>query len=370
MVDKNQILQQVYENVANPHSFGGIQSVLKHARKLDSSVTYQDVVNFLQKVDAYTLHKCTRKKFPRRRFLSPKPGVIASCDLADMTSLSKYNKGNKYILVFIDIFSRFVQTVPIKRKDGQTVCSALKTILDSGHFNNLRRINSDEGKEFYNKHVSQLLGSKGIILYSVSSREIKASLAERAIRTLKNKIYRYMSHHNTREYINILDDVVRSYNHSSHTGLGKQQTPFQVHHMTDPEMIEQQFQLMYKYPDRVARCNSRALPVGQYVRIADEKRNSIFRRGYTVQNTIEIFRIREVDQSQIPTVYYLEDLQGENIIGIFYREELIPSKLPEVFHIDVIKTKTIAGRKKYYVRWRGYPDSFNSWIDQDQIHSL
>ena len=364
------LLQRLYETVSSPHSFGGIQALLRAARKENPSISRQDVVDFLQKIDAYTLHKITRKKFLRRKILSPKPGIIASCDLADMSSISKHNNGYKYILVFIDIFSRFAQAVAIKRKDGPTVCSALKTILESGHFNKLRRLNSDEGKEFYNKHVNQLLDSKGIVLYSVSSREIKASLAERLIRTIKGKLYRYMSHRNTRHYIDILDEIIDSYNHSSHSGLGNQQSPFQVHHIKDPKMIKDQFNLMYKYPKHVAQSNSRRLTVGQYVRIADEKRNSIFRRGYTVQNTIEIFRIREIDQTQIPTVYFLEDLQGEDIKGIFYSDELIPTNLPEFFHIDVIKTKTVAGRKKYLVRWRGYPDSFNSWIDQDQLHPL
>ena len=370
MVDKQKILQSLYENVSSPHSFSGIQNLLKSARKENPSISRQDVVDFLQKIDAYILHKITRKKFLRRKILSPKPGIIASCDLADMSTLSKYNNGIKYILVFIDVFSRFAQAVGIKRKDGPSVCSALKSILESGYFDKLNRLNSDEGKEFYNKHVNQLLDSKGIVLYSVSSREIKASIAERVIRTIKGKLYRYMSHCNTRHYIDILDEVIDSYNHSSHSGLGNQQTPFHVHHITDPLKIEEQFYRMYKYPKHVAQSNSRVLTVGQHVRIADEKRNATFRRGYTIQNTIEIFRIRKIDQTQIPTIYFLEDLQGENIKGIFYRDELVPTNLPEIFHIDVIKSKSVAGRKKYFVRWRGYPDSFNSWIDEDQIQPL
>ena len=113
-----------------------------------------------------------------------------------------------------------------------------------------------------------------------------------------------------------------------------------------------------------------SLSVGQHVRIADEHRNSKFRRGYAVQNTIEIFKIRSVDSSQNPTVYYLEDLNGDPITGVLYRDELTPTHLPEFFKIDVLKSKTINGRKKYFVRWRGYPDSFNSWIDQDQMVPL
>ena len=124
---------------------------------------------------------------------------------------------------------------------------------------------------------------------------------------------------------------------------------------------------MYKYPNRLNNRITSNLDIGQYVRIADENRNSVFRRGYTVQNTIEIFRIKKIDKKEKPIAYYLEDLHGEDIKGIFYREELVPSHLPDFFYIDIIKSKTVSGRKKYLVRWRGYPVSFNSWIDQDQI---
>ena len=179
-----------------------------------------------------------------------------------------------------------------------------------------------------------------------------------------------MTHNNTRKYIDILPDIIDSYNHSAHSSLGNKQTPHQVHSITDPTTIQRQFKYMYKYTPHLNKNISSNLSVGQYVRISDENRNHVFRRGYTVQNTIEIFQISKVDTSQKPTVYYLNDLQGEEIKGIFYRDELTPTKLPEHFQITIIRKKTVSGRKKYLVRWLGYPDSFNSWIDEDQMISL
>ena len=83
--------------------------------------------------------------------------------------------------------------------------------------------------------------------------------------------------------------------------------------------------------------------------------------------TLEIFKIIRVDNTQSPTIYFLEDLEGESIKGIFYREELIPTTPPESYEIDIIRSKIVAGRKKYLVKRRGYPDKFNSWIDESQI---
>ena len=187
------------------------------------------LLTFLKCQEAYTLHRVTNKRFLRRRVLAPKPGVIANCDLADLTSLARYNEGYKYILVFVDVFSRFAQCIPLKRKDSNSVHDALNKILNSNYFNKLKRLNTDEGKEFYNQKVNKLLTSKGNILYSVSSREIKAAIAERFIRTLKGKLFRYMTYQNTKKYIHILHDIVNSYNHTQHCGLGGKHTPTEIH---------------------------------------------------------------------------------------------------------------------------------------------
>ena len=363
----NTILKRLYETVRLPNSYGGINTLLRNARKVDKSITRSIVKEFLDGQTSYTLHKVTLKKFRRRRILSPKPKVIASCDLADMSNLARHNKGFRYILVVIDVFSRFLQVVPLKRKDGITVMKALKSVFDGNNFNGVSRLNSDEGKEFYNKYVHQYLKRKKIKLYSVHSREIKASIAERVIRTLKSKIYRHLTHNNTLTYINALKDIVTSYNNSPHRGLGDNQTPAQIHSLTARDDIKQQFIRMYISRGNDRRSVSSVLTVGRTVRIADENRNAPFRRGFTVQNTYEIFKISKVDTSQHPPIYYLEDLNGEEIQGAFYREELIPTKLPELYDITVIRKKKINGRVKYLVKWSGYPDQFNSWVDESQI---
>ena len=237
MVNKNEILLNLYQDIKNPNSYGSIQGLLQNAKQILPSIKRDDVVNFLKCQKAYTLHRVTNKRFLRRRVLAPKPGVIASCDLADLTSLARYNEGYKYTLVFVDVFSRFAQCIPLKRKDSNSVHDALNKILNSNYFNKLKRLNTDEGKEFYNQKVNKLLTSKGIILYSVSSREIKAAIAERFIRTLKGKLFRYMTHQNTKKYIHILHDVVNSYNHTQHRGLGGKHTPTEIHRLTDPDEI-------------------------------------------------------------------------------------------------------------------------------------
>ena len=112
--------------------------------------------------------------------------------------------------------------------------------------------------------------------------------------------------------------------------------------------------------------------MGDTVRLQKLSRTQFnFHKGYKVNNTEEIFKVRKIDISdkKVP-VYYLEDLAGDHIEGIFYKEELIKAKLPETFQVDIIKSKIQNGKRKYYVQWRGYPSSFNSWIDASDISDI
>ena len=160
-----------------------------------------------------------------------------------------------------------------------------------------------------------------------------------------------MTHQNTKKYIHIVPDIIKSYNVTQHRGLGGYHTPTEIHHLTDPEEIHLQFKQMYKIPSSSHKPLISPLPVGEYVRLSQIK--PTFKKGYTIQNTLEIFKITRVDTTQTPAIYFLEDLQGEPIKGIFYREELIPTTLPEFYQIDITRTKTVVGRKKYLVKWRG-----------------
>ena len=342
MVDKNDILLDLYHDAKNLNSHGSIYGLLQSAKIFLPSIKREDIVNFSKTQKSYTLHRVTNKKIFRGRVLTPKPGIIASCDLADLSSLSRYNKGNKYILVFVDVFSRFAQCIPLKRKDANSVHNALNKILNSGHFNNLKRLNTDEGREFYNGKVKKLLTSKDITLYSVSSREIKAAIAERFICTLKGKLFRYMTHQNTKKYIHILPDIIKSYNLTQHRGLGGNHTPTEIHQLTNPDDIQLQFKTMYKIPSSSHKPIISTLSVSEYVRLSQMK--PTFKKGYAIQNTLEIFKIIRVDTTQSPTIYFLEDLQGEPIKGIFYREELIPTTQPEIYQIDIIRSKIVSGR--------------------------
>ena len=102
-----------------------------------------------------------------------------------MQSLSKYNKGNKYLLYAIDLFSKYAWVIPIKDKKGTSIVNAFQKIISEGRKPN--KIWVDQGSEFYNKSFKDFLKINNIEMYSTCN-EGKSVVAERFIRTLKNKI--------------------------------------------------------------------------------------------------------------------------------------------------------------------------------------
>ena len=364
---KKDLLHVLYSQHDEPYGLSSREKLLEKAKSVNPAISQDDVFNFLRTNKTYTLHKLQNKKFPRQKIIASKPKVIMAADLADVRHIKKENNSIGYLLVCIDVFSRYMQVVPCRNKDANTMLGAIKKVVENKDSEGLRRLNTDLGAEFWNRKVKNYLCSRGVKLYSVYSNEIKSSLAERAIRTLKERIYRFITSQNSSRYIDELQNMVSAYNHSPHSGLKKRQTPFAIHNLKDASTIKRQFHVMYKNPKQPASSISPPLAVGEIVRLVGSARSSAFHKGYTQQNTHELFRIKSVKHKKHPRTYLLEDLAGEPIQGIFYAPELVLSALPESYDIKILRSRKIKGKKQYFVSWLGYPTSFNNWIDANDI---
>ena len=131
-----------------------------------------------------------------------------------MQTLSKYNKGIKYLLCAIDLFSRYAWLTPIKDKKGTSAVNTFQKILsDSNRKPN--KIWVDQGSEFYNISSKDFLKINNIETYSTYN-EGKPVVAERCIRTIKTKIHKYMTAISKNVYYNVLDDIINKYNNTVH----------------------------------------------------------------------------------------------------------------------------------------------------------
>ena len=135
------------------------------------------------------LHKLVIRKFKKRKAYSSFRDNIWEVDLADMQLLSKFNKG--FLLCIIGIFSKYAWVIPLKDKKGISIVNTFQKILDDSK-RKPNKIWVDKGSEFYNNSFKKWLHDNDIVMYSTNN-EGKSVIAERHIRTLKNKIYKYMT---------------------------------------------------------------------------------------------------------------------------------------------------------------------------------
>ena len=129
------------------------------------------------------LHKPVIKKFNKRKVYSQFKDNIWGVDLADMQSLSRKNKGIKYLLCAINLFSKYAFVVPLKNKKGISIVNAFNKIIKQSNIKP-NRIWVDQGGEFYNNVFKKWLSDNDIIMYSTFN-EGKSVVAERFIKTLK-----------------------------------------------------------------------------------------------------------------------------------------------------------------------------------------
>ena len=182
-------------------------------------------------------------------------------------------------------------------------------------------------------------------MYSTNN-EGKSVVAERFIRTLKCKIYKYMTSISKNVYINKLDNIVDEYNNTYNTTI--KMKPIDVKDNT------------YINTDKETNDKDPKFKVGDRVRISKYKK--IFATGYSPNWSEEVFVIKKV-KNTVPWTYVINDLNGEEIMGAFYEKDLQKTSQEEFRIEKVIKRKS----DKMYVKWKGYNNSFNSWIDKKDL---
>ena len=163
------------------------------------------------------LDKPIINKFSKIKVYSQFKDNIWGADLADMQSLSRKNKGIKYLLCAIDLYSKYAFLIPLKDKKGISIVNAFNKIIKQSE-RKPYKIWVDQGGEFYNNVFKKWLSDNDIIMYSTYN-EGKSVVLERFIRTLKNKLYKHMTATGKNVYYDVLDDIVIEYNNTKHSTI-------------------------------------------------------------------------------------------------------------------------------------------------------
>ena len=270
------------------------------------------IADFLRNNDIHSKYSRIKKhKFPRRRVIARFPFEIFMGDLIEYQSEYRINKGYRFILILIDCFTKMIYAAPMKRKNKESAATAFNQIFDNFDRYPVNLI-TDDGKEFYNEPVEKIFLSYGINHYTCPTKtKTKASVVERANRTLKSKFEKYFHKIKSRRWIDILDQFVSNYNRTPHKSLGI--PPLEVTDKNRDEIYKK----LYPLKKISVVCK---LKIGDRVRRKIEK--GTFDKGYTQRWSDTIYKISSVRQSNTVCYYTLEDLEGKEQTGIWYYYQL------------------------------------------------
>jgi hypothetical protein len=282
--------------------------------------------------------------------------------------LASQNKGYKYLLVCIDSLSRQLFVEPVKSKHADQMVAAFERLFKNAGVVPWKLI-TDAGKEFTARRVQQYFKQIEMDHFCMkTSPQFHAGMAERANRSIKERLYRYFTERRTQRWIDVVQPIVDAINRSPNSSIdGKK--PKDVSYRNAEELRRS---LKEKAEAVNAKSwHDRRFQLGDVVRI--EKHKHVFAKGYLPNFTSELFvvdRVRQVPHQ--PVTYRIRDKQGEPIDGWFYANDLCLVKESDenepVYDIEkVVRKQKRDGAEYLLVKWKGYPAEHNSWIPASSL---
>jgi len=357
-------LKQNYNTAGHPIAFSGINSIYNYYKGILDLEKIKDV---LSSIETYTLHREFHKE-QRNPSYSHFKRYQFQADLVDFQKYSKSNDGVNYLLTVIDTFTRYAFVRPLQSKHAEKVVNAFVSIFEES-ITLPKILTFDRGSEFTNNYFKEFCRLNNIDVRMADSSS-HAPFVERFNRTFQSLVYKHMSQFETERYLDMKDDkgnsipvlsnLVKTYNNRKHRSIGV--TPFEAEN--NPNVHLDMRLKMSKYYESVKRKPVK-FNIGDKVRIA--KLKGKFSRGYQESANAEIFKIYEIKRKKIP-MYILSNFNGTEIIkGAFYSFELT-KVTGDVYRVEkVIRTRKRNGKTEHYVKWKGFDDSHNSWIEADNI---
>nr|CAD2184911.1 unnamed protein product [Meloidogyne enterolobii] len=271
MADPTKLLHSLYNNPNSPAAYSGVDRLWYEARKVIKKLPRKVVQDYLEGHRTYTLMRPKRIHFPRSKTIAAGFMTDVQVDLADMQALSRHNKGNKYILLGVDVLSKRLFGVPVKSKSSNDMLEAFKQLIGQMPMKP-HRIFSDRGLEFKNKFVKDYFEKEEIQKNESTHSTVKASVAERAIRNVKQRLYRYFAQNKTLNWIDVLNKILEGINKSKSRVHGLR--PVDINFKNAQEIWEK----MYRDEFSKKRKKGAKLKEGDFVRMGVGK--GAFEKGY------------------------------------------------------------------------------------------
>lgn len=368
-VDWENALEHMYFTPGENAAFSSVDKLKRHLQKLGYKISRIKIKKWLNEKYTYVIHRHRRKTFPRNPIIAQYIDHNWQADILFLNDIASFNDRKTCILLCIDVVSRYAWGQPMLTKKGVDTTKAFDKILTlSGR--KPEKLQTDKGVEFYNKDFKTLLKKHNIALYSTESDK-KAAIAERCIKEIKKLIYHYMTANQTNRYIDVLQDLLKTYNSTYHSSI--QRAPADVNEQNQGEVLEALYGKLWAN-DRLPRLSKiktrqTKFQPGDKVRISLS--SDMFTKGYKGFWTTEIFTVASVKRSYPYVQYQLKDTDGDLVKGLFYTQELqrAHEKSQKYTRIKkILKRKYIKGKLWFLVNWEDEPETLKRWVRASTIH--
>ena len=361
-------IRKLWRTPSFPGSFAGIatmQAALEHEK--GQKVSQKRLFEIMRQDPDFVLEmKKVRKTFERRKLLVHGVGVIWQSDVAFLPPINGYIG----FLLCIDLFSRKIFCSLLKTKDAAEIKASFKKIFAKAKLTP-HKLETDKGSEF--------LGNKKFfddkdIFFKVKIGRNKASFAERAIQTVKGRLYRLLRTLMTDKWPKYLQKVVKAINNSPKHAIGNLR-PNDISTTTDGPLIDAAAGIPEDVPVEKQKENQksyesdpRKIQVGDHVHV--DFGPDVFEKGFDSPN-YQLFKVVRIDAGKKPVLYKLSDLRKRAVKGYFYGVQLTKAPEPslgETFRVEKVLRSKMEGKKELvYVKYLHYGDEFNQWIPRSNI---
>ena len=369
---KHDIDYELSKNINDKHNADKkmINSInkLPYKDKQQGTFLVKNIINTKQKLgmgNNFTMEDLSEElnepvihKFKRKKAIVNYIDHIHSADLVDMRMYSKinkgykgYNKGYNYIFINIDVFSKYAWAFPIKAKKMQYVKLCYQKIFKERKPNYLW---TDKEPAFFSKEMLKYFEDNNVTIYYTNSH-LKAVNIERFNRSLRKLMMKEFVKNNNAVWYNILSNLIKTCNYRYHSTI--KMKPIEVNKLN--EKYIKQTSYTYNKTNIIPKYE-----INDLVRISLKRRDIFDKPSGNINWSEELFKTYDINISDV-IMYKLKDVNDEIIEGSFYEKELQKTENTTGEYIieKIIKTKN----NKIYVKWRGYNNSFNSWIDKNNI---
>jgi hypothetical protein len=306
-------LKRAYYDVHNPTAFTSKSNLIK---KFKGKYGLDEISDWAARQDNITRHAGRQTRFRRLPTLAHGRNEIWHLDTCDMRKYSKANRNVNYFVVCVDVLSRYLHVFAMKDKTTDSVIKGMRKIFAKERPR--LAVYTDIGGEYSSRKFKSFLKEYGIELWNAYNTETKATLAEARIKLLKSRLIKYMSHHATERWTDVLDQLCAAVNKSYSRNIGMAPA--------DVKGKEQEKKVFVKlYGSRLGHPTKEAsTKVGDTVRISRLRKQ--FEHAYFSGYSDEKFLVKRIYPRGTHNLIEVEDENDEILHGKFYEKEVIAAK--------------------------------------------